>query len=124
MTDTIEQAESPLATPADMLSAFTRAAPDLAKMSLVGPHLQATVLKAVIGQQRETIDFLARRFDEELKFADAMSRANSAGDLYAACAGFYARAAAQYVDEARKIAELTSRNAVSAVQMPQPAAAA
>ena len=88
------------------------ALPDMQKLMMVAPHMQAALMKAAIDQQRELFAFLERRCSEDMKLADKIGSATSVSDVYSACLGFYTDAATQYAAEASKAAEIGSQSAI------------
>ncbi|MGE4432134.1 MAG: phasin family protein [Sphingobium sp.] len=86
--------------------------PDTQKWLMIGPHLQATMLKAMIDQQREMFGFLQKRCDEDMKFAEEMGSATCIGDIMSASLGFCKDMATQYAAHASKAAEIGSQGAI------------
>lgn len=93
-------------------SMFTNALPDMEKLMMAGPHMQAAMMKVAIDQQRELFAFCERRCNEDMKLADQISAAKSVGELYTACLDFYRDAATQYAAEASKAAEIGSQGTI------------
>ncbi len=94
---------------------LSTALPDMQKLMMIAPHMQAAFMKAAIDQQRELFAFLGRRCEEDLKLADRIGSAGSVGDLYAAYLGFCKDAATQYAAEAGKVSEISSRETIEVV---------
>lgn len=97
-------------TPYPFLSGNTL--PDLQKLMMVAPHMQAAMMKLVIDQQRELFAFLESRCNEDMKLASRIGTAKNISDLYMACLDFCKDAAAQYASEAGKAAEMGSQGTI------------
>ncbi|MGE4410725.1 MAG: hypothetical protein EP321_13035 [Sphingomonadales bacterium] len=94
---------------------FTNAVPDMQKLMMLAPHMQAAFMKAAIDQQKGFFAFLGRRCDEDMKLAERIGSATSVGDLYSACLNFYRDAAIQYAAEAGEITQIESRETIEVV---------
>lgn len=95
---------------------FTKALPEMEKMLMTLPHLQASMLKAAVDRQRAMLDFIGHRCDENAKFAENLAAAASVQDIYSTCATFCKDAASQYAAELGKVAETSSRETMKAVE--------
>lgn len=95
---------------------FGKTAPDMEKMLMMMPHLQASMLKAAVDRQRELIDFVGRRCDEDMKFAEKLGSAASVSDIYSAFSAFCKDATSQYAAEFGKAAEANSKETMKVVE--------
>lgn len=86
--------------------------PDTQKLMMIGPHMQAAMMKAMIDQQREMFGFLQKRCDEDMKFAEELGSATCMSDLMSASLRFCKNMAAQYADQASKAADIGSQGAI------------
>lgn len=68
-------------------------------------HFQALSLRTLLGQQREVMNFLGRRYDEELKLFDRIMAAGEPQAILAAVADFYRDAAKDYTAELGRAVE-------------------
>ncbi len=91
---------------------FTNALPDVQRLMMAGPHMQAAIMKMGIEMQRELFSFLERRCHEDGKLADQIGSARSVGDLYSAWLDFCRDATTQYATEAGKAAEIGSQGTI------------
>ncbi|MDF0487544.1 phasin family protein [Sphingomonas sp. H39-1-10] len=96
-------------------ASVTAAIPAIGKMLMVGPRLQATVLKTYFDRQRQAIAFLSERTADGLKFADAVSSANTPTEVLSACSDFVQTGFRHFAEQSGEI----GRQAVEALQTAQ-----
>jgi len=87
-------------------------APDLHKMLMIGPHVQAALLKAAIDQQKALFGFLQQRCDQDMKFAEKLGSASSIGEVVSAGLGFCQEAAVDYATQASRAAEIGTQGTI------------
>lgn len=114
MADQAKQGDSTVA-PGFSFAPLLKAAPQIQHLMLFAPRLQAALLRAAVNQQKEAAAFVSRRCDEELRLAGEIGNADSFKDVYAACMGFWQKAASQYAHEVGRVAEVRSRSAIDIV---------
>lgn len=90
--------------------------PNVQKMLLAVPRLQAAGVRAALNQQRELLAFLTRRCDQDLQLADRIAHADEVKDIYDAMLRFCEGAAKEYTAEAGKVAEIGSHAANEAIR--------
>lgn len=98
---------------------FTEHLADFSQIAMTLPHMQAALLKVMVGQQHEVASFAAGRLEEDMKLLDQITKAGSVKDLSAACLNFCQDAATQYAAEAGKLVEASSRGTLDAMRIAQ-----
>lgn len=88
------------------------ALPDMQKLMMMGPHMQAAMMKAMIDQQREMFGFLQKRCDEDMKFAEKIGSATCMTDIVTASLHFCKVMATQYAAQASEAAEISSQGTI------------
>jgi len=86
--------------------------PDFQKLLMVGPHMQAAMLKAAIDQQKALFGFLQQRCDQDMKFAQKIGSAASIGEVVSASLSFCQEAAVDYAAQASRAAEISAQGTI------------
>jgi hypothetical protein len=66
-------------------------------------------LKIVLRYQIETLDFLKRRYEKDMRLLDDLAASDEHGDMFDIYADFVREAITDYSDEAGKLASLESK---------------
>lgn len=117
-----EDQHAPASTQSDSTSetSVTQAMPEIGKLLVMGPRLQATMLKTVIDRQRQALALLNQRTADGLKLAEAISDASSPTDALEAWTAFVQTGFKHVAEHAGEI----GRQTMEALQTAQREAAA
>lgn len=69
----------------------------------------AKMFKAMMRYQIETLDFLKRRYEQDLKLVDDLVASEESGDAFDVLSVFWRNAASEYAIEAGRVARIGSR---------------
>ncbi len=86
--------------------------PKMSSIAMIMPHMQATLAKAMLRQQKEILTFLNQRCDADIKLFEELSKSEDIKSLSEAYSGFFRDAAKAYVEEAKKEADVGSATLV------------
>ena len=79
------------------------------KFMHVAARGHAQVFKAMMRYQLETLDFLKRRYEQDLKLVEDLAATEETGDSFDVLAAFWRNAASEYAIEAGRVARIGSR---------------
>lgn len=100
-------------SPAFAAASFPMATQGQKYMSAAARY-NAQAFKAVMRYQIETLGFLKRRYEQDMKLVDDLLAAEETNDAFDVLATFWQNAAAEYSAEAGRIAQIGSRIASDA----------
>jgi len=95
--------QSPLAMPSSLYVANNQ------KLFHAAAHLQAHAFKAFLRYQIETLAFLKRRCEQDMKLMDDLASSDEFNDTFDIVSNFVQNAASEYSAEASKFASINSK---------------
>ena len=79
------------------------------KMMHAAARNNAQMFTAMMRYQSETLDFLKRRYEQDLKLVDDLAASEETGDAFDVLSVFWRNAASEYAIEAGRVARIGSK---------------
>ena len=82
--------------------------PNFSNILMIIPHMQATIARGFLRQQKEILSFFDNRCDADIEFVGSISKAKDMKEIYEAYSSFVREAAKEYAEEAINEADASS----------------